>query len=186
MAVYIKAYQAYYQKNYDQCLKLLQELKQNDIKKLDLQAQVYFQKRDYQKAYDIYQELIDTRKDEFTNQRRENVLTIIACSQIEQPGKLRTKARDKVPEVVEIMEQVQQINLKDKSVFNLFAKNRPSNKGKSRANKKRKQKLPKSYNPNVTPDPERWLPMRDRKGAVHRQKQKRRQRSNPKGKGRGR
>lgn len=183
MKIYLKAYQAYYQKDYDLCLKYLQEIKQLDDKKLDLQAQVYFQRKEFQKAYDIYQELLDTYEDEYVNERRENVLTIIACAQIEQPGILKTKPKDKLPEANDIIEQVQQINLNDDTVFNMFAKQKPATKNKR--HKKRKQKLPKSYNPNVQPDPERWLPMRDRKSAAHRQK-RRRQRPNPKGKGRGR
>ena len=35
---------------------------------------------------------------------------------------------------------------------------------KKRSKKKRKRKLPKNYNPNVEPDPERWLPKRERQG----------------------
>jgi len=181
MTTYLKAYQAYTQKKYDHCLKLLQEIKQNDVKKLDLQAQVYFQKKDYQKAYDIYQELIETKRDEFTNERRENVETIIACSQLEYPGKLKPKSREQLPQAAEIADQVQQINLTDSSVSDLFSKQK-SSKGNNKRHKKRKQKLPKNYNPNVAPDPERWLPMRDRKSAAHRQK-KRRQRPNQRGKG---
>ena len=30
--------------------------------------------------------------------------------------------------------------------------------------KKRKKRLPKNYNPNVDPDPERWLPKKERTG----------------------
>ena len=64
---YLRAYQAYQQRNYDQCLKLLKDIKQNDTKKLDLQAQAYFQKKDYQKAYDIYASLVDNG-DEFAQE----------------------------------------------------------------------------------------------------------------------
>jgi len=35
---------------------------------------------------------------------------------------------------------------------------------KKKRNKRRKKKLPKNYNPNVDPDPERWLPKRERTG----------------------
>jgi len=35
---------------------------------------------------------------------------------------------------------------------------------KKKKNKKRKKRLPKNYNPNVDPDPERWLPKRERTG----------------------
>ncbi|XP_023323895.1 signal recognition particle subunit SRP72 isoform X1 [Eurytemora carolleeae] len=31
-------------------------------------------------------------------------------------------------------------------------------------NKKKKKRLPKNYNPNVTPDPERWIPRKERTG----------------------
>jgi signal recognition particle subunit SRP72 len=33
---------------------------------------------------------------------------------------------------------------------------------KTAAKKRRKRKLPENYDPNKTPDPERWLPLRDR------------------------
>lgn len=35
---------------------------------------------------------------------------------------------------------------------------------KKRRRKKRKGKLPKNYDPNVQPDPERWLPKYERTG----------------------
>ena len=35
---------------------------------------------------------------------------------------------------------------------------------KKQKRKKRKKRLPKNYNPNVDPDPERWLPRRERSG----------------------
>lgn len=35
---------------------------------------------------------------------------------------------------------------------------------KKKTKKKRKRKLPKNYNPDVDPDPERWLPKRERQG----------------------
>merc|ERR1712025_365064 len=35
---------------------------------------------------------------------------------------------------------------------------------KAKKKKKRKKKLPKNYNPNVDPDPERWVPRRERQG----------------------
>lgn len=39
-----------------------------------------------------------------------------------------------------------------------------SDKGKARQTRKRKGKLPKHHNPNVQPDPERWLPKYERTG----------------------
>lgn len=163
------------QQNYDQCLRLLQELKQNDTKKLDLQAQVHFQKKEFQKAYDIYQTLIEKGGDN-TQERRENVQTLIACAQLEQPGVLKTKPKDKLPSANDIIEQVEMIKLKDDSVYNLFAKNEPSKKRKK--HKKRKIRLPKQYDAVAGPDPERWLPRRDRKGN---KPKKRRPRPNQKG-----
>ena len=38
--------------------------------------------------------------------------------------------------------------------------------------KKKKPKLPKNYNPKVKPDPERWLPRRER--STYKQKKRRR------------
>jgi len=35
---------------------------------------------------------------------------------------------------------------------------------KKKTIKKRKKRLPKNYNPNVDPDPERWLPKKERTG----------------------
>lgn len=176
--IYLKAYQAYQQQNYDQCLKLLQEIKQNDTRKLDLLAQVYFQKREYQKAYDIYTSLID-KESEYAEERRENLLTLIVCAQLEQPGVLITRGKDKIPTPEEIIDQVELINLKDSTVYDTNAKAERGTKKKK--NNKRKIRLPKQYDPVAGPDPERWLPMRDRKCNAHKMK-KRRQRPNPKGK----
>lgn len=39
--------------------------------------------------------------------------------------------------------------------------------------KKRKKKLPKNYNPNVDPDPERWIPRRERTGYRRTRKERR-------------
>lgn len=175
--IYLKAYQAYQQQNFDQCLKLLQETKQNDAKKLDLQAQVYFHKKDYQKAYDIYVDLIE-KGGEYVKERRENLLTLIACAQLEKPGSLKTRSKDKVPTAEEIIEQVELINLKDETVCDISTKQEPSKRKKKL--KKRKKRLPKQYDPVAGPDPERWLPRRDRKG--NKQKKRRPRPKNVKGK----
>merc|ERR1712062_881649 len=39
-----------------------------------------------------------------------------------------------------------------------------SEETKKKRRKKRKKRLPKSFNPNVDPDPERWVPRRERTG----------------------
>lgn len=177
--LYLKAYQAYQQQNYDLCLKLLQEIKQNDTEKLDLQAQVFFQKKDYQKAYDIYQELIG-RGGEYLEERKENVRTLIVCAQLEQPGLLKTRGNDELTTPEDIIARVELINLKDNTVYDVSSKQDSLKKSKKHK-KKRKGKLPKQYDPVAGPDPERWLPRRDRKGNAHKQK-KRRPRPNIKGK----
>jgi tetratricopeptide (TPR) repeat protein len=182
MALYLKAYQAYQRHNFDQCLKLLQEFKSNDTKKLDLLAQIHFQKKEFQKAYDIYQDLLE-KETEFKEERRENIQTLIVCAQLEQPGTLVVRGKDRLPSANEIIDQVQRINLKDESTCDLSLK--PQHKNKKKKPKKRKQRLPKQYDPVAGPDPERWLPRRDRKGGAHRQK-KRRQRPNAKGGGKAR
>lgn len=164
-------------------MKLLPEFKSNDTKRLDLLAQIHFQKKEFQQAYEIYQDLID-RESEFRSERRENVQTLIACAQLEKPGTLMVRAKDRLPSAGEIIDQVQQINLKDEATFELSLKPVKSKESKqnSKKHKKRKQKLPKQYDPATGPDPERWLPRRDRKSNAHRQK-KRRQRPNTKGGG---
>lgn len=180
MSNYLRAYVAYQQQNYDQCMKLLQELKSNDVKRLDLEAQVHFRRKEYQKAYDIYKELVE-RETEFRDERKENISTIIACAQLEQPGTLSV-TRQSLPSADDIVDQVQQINLTDATVCDVSLKPQKLMK-KNKKNKKRKQRLPKQYDPNSAPDPERWIPRRDRKGNAHRQK-KRRQRPDAKGKSR--
>ena len=184
MTVYLQAYQAYQRQNFDQCVRLLQNLKSNDTKKLDLLAQIHFQKKEFQKAYDIYQELLE-KETEFRDERRENVQTLIACAQLEQPGVLVVKPKDRLPNASEIVDQVQQINLKDECTCDLLVKPQAQTSSKKKKHKKRKQRLPKQYDPVAGPDPERWLPRRDRKGNAHRQK-KRRPRPNVKGGGKSR
>lgn len=178
---YLKAYQAYQQQNYDQCLKLLQDIKQNDTKKLDLQAQAYFQKKEYQKAYDIYQTLI-AKGGEHVEERRENLQTLIVCAQLEQPGVLKTNSKDNVPSTSEIITQVELIKLKDDSVCDVSSKPEPSKRKKRHKN--RKKRLPKQYDPVAGPDPERWLPRRDRQGPAHKQKKRRQRPNNMRGKSR--
>lgn len=181
MANYPRAYQAYQQRNYDYCLKLLQEIKQNDTKKLDLLAQVHFQRKEYQEAYDIYQELLAKHHDDYVQERKENLTTLIVCSQLEQPGRLKLHNKDKLPTVQDIVDQVEIINIKDDTVSDLSTKSEPSKRLKR---KKRTTKLPKNYNPDVAPDPERWLPRRDRKGGNAYRQKKRRQRQNIRNRGR--
>lgn len=180
MTTYLRAYVAYQQQNYDRCMQLLQELKSNDVKKLDLEAQVHFRRKEYQKAYDIYKDLIE-REHEFKEERKDNIATIIACAQLEQPGTLIV-SKQSVPTTSEIVEQVQQINVNDDSVCTVTLKPHSNKKG-GKKNKKRKQRLPKQFDSSVGPDPERWLPRRDRKSNAHKQK-KRRQRPDAKGKSR--
>lgn len=50
---------------------------------------------------------------------------------------------------------------------------------KKHKKRKRRGKLPKNYDPNVAPDPERWLPRHERSG--FRKKRDRRNRDNMKG-----
>lgn len=169
---YLKAYHAYVQQNYEQSLNLLQELKQEDTKKLDLLAQIYFQLKEYQKAYDIYQKLI-LQEDDHVRERKENLQTLIVCAQLEQPGLLKTTGKDLLPSTEDIVDQVEFIDLKDKSVHDLFAK--PEQTKRSKKKKKRKVRLPKNYDPVAGPDPERWIPRRDRRGNNQKNK-KRRQR----------
>lgn len=179
--LYLKAYQAYQQSNYDHCLKLLNEIKQESIEKLDLQAQAHFKKKNYQQAYDIFTSLIAKCGDD-TEERKENLLTVIVCSQLEQPGVLKLYKNDKLPTVEEIVEQVQIIDSIHDNGTNILASQEQQKKTKK--HKKRKLRLPKQYDPVAGPDPERWLPRRDRKGNAHKQK-KRRPRPPP-GKGKGR
>lgn len=155
---FIKAYQAYQQRNYEQCLKFLQDIKHSSCEIKDLMAQAYFQKKEYQKAYDVYTDLI-LKGGELTKERKENLITLVTCAQLIKPGLLKTK--DKLPTQEEIVAQVERIDLKDDSVYDLFSKPEPSNKRKKQ--RKRKKRLPKQYDPVAGPDPERWLPRRDRK-----------------------
>lgn len=171
--IFVKAYQAYLQQNYDQCLKFLHEIKQNDTKKRELEAQVYFHKKEFQKAYDIYRDLIEKGAVDRIKEHEENILTIIVCAQLEKPGSLKVKGKDKLPTQDEIIDQVETINLKDPSAHDVFSKPEQSKRGKKR--RKRKIRLPKQYDSVAGPDPERWLPRKDRKGNAHKQK-KRRQR----------
>lgn len=173
----IKAYQAYQKANYELCSKLLNDLG-NDSRKLDLQAQLYFKQKEYQKAYDILSLLID-KEDEYSIERKENLQLLLVCARLEQPGSIEVKSPNKVPDVDDIIDQVELINLKDNSVRDLSSKAGPEKK--VRKPRKRKIRLPKQYDPVAGPDPERWLPRRDRKSTVHKQK-RRRQRQNNKGK----
>lgn len=170
--MFLKAYQAYQDANYDHCLKLLQEVKSGECKS-DLLAQVHLQKREYQQAYDILTELV-SKPSEFNKERKENLLLVTVCSELEQPGVLKLKQNDKRPTQEDILGQVELLNLNDDAVCELVTKTEPT-KSKNKRLKKRKIRLPKSYDPVAGPDPERWLPRRDRKG---KQGKKRRQRPN--------
>lgn len=172
-----KAYQAYQSSNYELCSRLLKEVA-DTREKLDLQAQLYFKQREYQKAYDIYNALAD-KEDEYSSERKENLQLLLVCAQLEQPGCIKVKSPETLPDVNDIIDQVELINLKDSSVRDLSCKAAP--RKKVRKPRKRKIRLPKQYDPVAGPDPERWLPRRDRKGTTHKQK-KRRQRQNNKGK----
>merc|ERR1719351_30382 len=48
-----------------------------------------------------------------------------------------------------------------------------SEETKKKRRKKRKKRLPKSFNPNVDPDPERWVPRRERTGYRRTRKERR-------------
>lgn len=151
--LYLKAYEAYTQAKYDRCLAFIKESKETDEKVQDLLAQVYFQMRDYQKAYDIYQTL------EATPARKENIQTLIVCAQLEKPGSLKCNETN-IPTAEDIIDQVQVLNINDPTVYDLFPK--PPKRIKNQI-KKRKIRLPKRYDPNNGPDPERWIARRDRK-----------------------
>lgn len=169
--MFIKAYQAYQDQNYDHCMKLLQEVKPSECRS-DLLAQVHLQKREYQQAYDILTDLL-SKPSEFSKERKENLQLIVVCSELEQPGVLKLKSGEKRPTQDDILGQVELLNLNDDAVCEILKK--PEARKKTKKNKKRKQRLPKNYDPVAGPDPERWIPRRDRKG---KQGKKRRQRPN--------
>lgn len=168
--MFIKAYQAYQNQNYDYCLKLLQEVKSSECKS-DLLAQVHLQKREYQQAYDILTDLL-SKPSEHSKERKENLLLVTVCSELERPGVLKLKSGEKRPTEEDILSQVELLNLHDDAVCEIVKKPEPKKRTKK---KKRKQRLPKNYDPVAGPDPERWIPRRDRKG---KQGKKRRQRPN--------
>lgn len=170
-SMFIKAYQAYQEQNYDHSLKLLQEVRASEYKS-DLLAQVHLQKREYQQAYDILSDLL-VKPSEYAKERKENLSLVVVCSELEQPGVLKFKSNEKRPTEDDILSQVELINLHDDAVCEILKKPEPVKKTKKQ--KKRKQRLPKNYDPVAGPDPERWLPRRDRKG---KQGKKRRQRPN--------
>lgn len=174
--LYLKAYQAYQKNDFDIALQRLKAIDEDDTKKLDLLAQIHFQKKEYQKAYDIYQELLK-KDDEYTQERKDNVQTLIACAQLEKPGELKVNSSDKPPSPEEVVEQVEMLNLKDKTVQEISIPSEPT-KSKNR-HKKRKIRLPKQYDPVAGPDPERWLPRRDR--SRNQKKKNRRLRPNQRG-----
>lgn len=150
---YLRAYQAYQDKNYDLCLKLLDS--NDDIQNLDLRAQALLRKKDYQAAHDTYLKIIDSyKKDKLNKERHENILVIVLCAQLEG-YKLKTK--HKCPPVDEIVSAVQSLQITDES---LELKLSPSTKRPR--HKKRKKRLPKVFDAIAGPDPERWLPRHER------------------------
>ncbi|XP_043915380.1 signal recognition particle subunit SRP72 [Protopterus annectens] len=65
-----------------------------------------------------------------------------------------------------------------KKAGKLMGENQPKEQGQGEVKKKKKKKkgkLPKNYDPKVTPDPERWLPMRERSYYRGRKKNKKKE-----------
>lgn len=178
---YLKAYKAYQQNNWEKCLEILKSFPNSDPKRLDLEAQIHVMRRDYQKAYNIYVDLM--KKDSnFNEERKNNLQTLIVCAQLDKPDSLKVLQKDRIPTINEIMDQVEKIDLKEDIEVPTALMPEPTKKTKR--HKKRKKRLPKQYDPVAGPDPERWLPRRDRKGAAHRQKKRRPRPNNTKGKAR--
>lgn len=159
-----KAYQAFYTKDYDGCIKQIKEISNDTIPKLDLLAQAYFKKKKYQDAYDTYQRLfgiLKNKDDGYNVQRRENILLIVCCAQIENPGSLKINQKDVLPKVEDIIACVDELKTEDNTCTDLFT-DKENTKKKRKTQRKRKKRLPKTYDPVAGPNPERWLPRRDR------------------------
>lgn len=161
-------------KNYDLALKLVQEIKHNnEAKRRIFEAQIYYRMKEFQKAYDIYRDVLDAGSTNHVKECEENILAIIVSAQLENPGTLKTRGEDQLPSQDDIIDQIVSINLKDPQTYDLFTKSKVKRK------RRKTTRSPKECDPNVVLDPERWLPRRDRKGANYKQK-KRRQRPNKK------
>lgn len=150
--MYLKAYREYQQTNYDKCLETLKAFPSDDSKRLDLEAQIYVMKKEYKKAYEIYTKCEDPI---FADLRKANLEVLRTCSKLDQPGAI---------------DEIESIEFKEDLGIPSLNQN-TSKKTKSR--KKRKGPLPKQYDPVAGPDPERWLPRRDRKNVAHKLRKKR-------------
>lgn len=150
--MYLKAYREYQQANYDKCLEILKSFPSDDIKRLDLEAQVFVMKKEYRKAFDLYSSCKDPI---FADLRKANLELLKTCSKLDQTG---------------LIDEIESIEFKEDLGIPSLAHN--SSK-KTKRHKKRKGRLPKQYDPVAGPDPERWLPRRDRKNVAHKLRKKR-------------
>lgn len=150
--------------------------KKNKVKSIDL-SNLWRQAADFhirhghpQVAANSLEELLQSNKDD----KKIIAQLILACSQFDKQRALKlSKELLSIKEIsagldVDSLQTLSAVNLKkspavkSESLPGTPRSEEPQRK--TRKHKKRKGKLPKNYDPNVAPDPERWLPKYERSG----------------------
>lgn len=123
-----------------------------------------------QVAANSLEELLSANKDD----KRITAQLVLACSQFDKARALKlSKELPSVDELskgidFEIIQTIAPVNFKKspatKSDSQPGTPRTDDFQKRTRKHKKRKGKLPKNYDPNIPPDPERWLPKYERTG----------------------
>jgi len=136
---------------------------------LILNGEFKLQHKKYEKAFEVFEKVVKKNR----NDLKALSQLVIAASHF-NPS-LATKYEERIPvqestENADELEKLPAPSLRNKQVAPVAGEEPKQLKKKENKKKKRKPRLPKNFNPAVTPDPERWLPKWQR--SYYKKKQK--------------
>lgn len=182
-----KAYVLYRLNRVEEALSLLQHVASTDNRFRELEAQSLYRLERYEESRDTYVDLIKNSYDDYENEREANLSAAIA-------REILFSHRSDWEEVAgltgidSIIESVD-VNMLEQANWSLGSKyvkktvvEEKKKKKKKKKKRKRNKAPPKNYDPNVDPDPERWLPKWQR-SAFKKRRDKRKDASGGVGKG---
>lgn len=183
-----KAYVLYRLNRVQESLSLLQSVASSDNRFRELEAQSLFRLGQYDESRDTYVDLIKNSYDDYENEREANLSAAIAyevlfSSESDFEGVTGLTGIESIIESVDVnMLEQASWSLGSKYVKKTAVEVEKKKKKKKKKKRKRNKPPPKNYDPNVDPDPERWLPKWQR-SAFKKRRDKRKDASGGVGKG---
>ncbi|PAV59192.1 hypothetical protein WR25_05300 [Diploscapter pachys] len=156
-----KAYVLYRLGKLDESLTALEPLPKDDVRVKELKAQIFYKQDKFKESCDILQWMVKNHTDESDEERLANFQAVQKMIEAEKKQAEASSSEMDVDSGEKMLTRKEEKYLKKREARNA----NPKKEGEITKLKRRQRKrkiLPKNYDPNVPPDPERWLPKHER------------------------